>query len=173
VSAPTTQRKIVTAVAQNPPRSRGGQLKKIEIVSTNVIQLNEKKEISPPDNTASTRKISSVADSSDVTSSSAADTDEGNEYQYQDRKRKLSSAGEGVAPKKAKKRRDFVPLMDVPIKLSKEECAFDMGRRLNYAAVKDAQIELRKVECALGMGQSSNYAAAKDAQIESSKEECV
>jgi hypothetical protein len=42
---------------------------------------------------------------------------------------------------------------DAQIKLSEEECAKDMGQRLNYAAVKDAQIKSKKEECAGRMGQ--------------------
>ena len=37
------------------------------------------------------------------------------------------------------------------IKSSKEECALDMGQRLNYAASKDVLIKLRREECVEGM----------------------
>ena len=48
-----------------------------------------------------------------------------------------------------------------------------MAQSGDDAAKKDAQIKLRKEECASDMGQRLNYAAKKDVQILSSREECV
>jgi hypothetical protein len=51
-------------------------------------------------------------------------------------------------------------LMDALIKLSKEECALDMGQRgsTENALLMDAQILLIKEECAGGMGRGPNAA---------------
>jgi hypothetical protein len=59
--------------------------------------------------------------------------------------------------------------------LRREECALDMGLKLNtnYAAVKDAQIKPRTEEYASNMEQMSKDAAAKDAHIKPSRKECA
>ena len=48
-----------------------------------------------------------------------------------------------------------------------------MELRSNAAAMKVAQIKLSKEECAFDMEQRRDYVAVKDAQMLSSKEECV
>ena len=68
---------------------------------------------------------------------------------------------------------NYAAVMDVQMKLRKEECAGSMGQKPNFAAVMDAQIKFGKEECVLGMEQRGNYAAVKDAQIKLRKEECA
>ena len=78
-------------------------------------------------------------------------------------------------PQEAQKGTDAL-LMDVPIKLSKEEFALSMGlNRGGSVAVKVAQNMLRQEECTSGMEQrsKSDNAAAKGVQTFPSTEECV
>ena len=67
--------------------------------------------------------------------------------------------------------------MGAQIKLGTEECALDMGQKLNTndAALKIAQVLLKREEFALGMVQreSANDAALKVAQINPNEEECA
>ena len=48
-----------------------------------------------------------------------------------------------------------------------------MVQRSNDARMQGAKIMFKKEECAFGMGQRSNYAAMKDVQTLPSVEECA
>ena len=65
-------------------------------------------------------------------------------------------------------------LMDVQIKLGKEEFASDMEQRSNFAVVKDVRINFREEESAGDIEQSfSTYAKVKDVYVMLRKEGCA